>query len=113
VILEDLLHPADPLRSPLGRVINGLGSPFLDPRTRQRYYAAAAAAERAMVGTAKIAGKPMTATHSDLITAVRALLELPPPAKADYQLVGRYFDQLQATWDELDRSGCLGDVQAR
>lgn len=101
------MHVTDPLRSPLDRVIHGLGSPFLDPRTRQRYSEAALAAERALVGTAQMAGKPMTATHEQFVDAIRALLDVPPPARADYQLVGRYVCQLQAEWDQLTRNGGL------
>jgi hypothetical protein len=94
------LHVTDPLRSPLGRVINGLGSPFLDPRTRARYYAAAAAAERAMVGTARMGCKPLTATHQELVDAIRVLLDVPPPARTEYQLVGRFMNELRAEWTE-------------
>jgi hypothetical protein len=101
------LHVTDPLRSPLGRVINGLGSPFLDPRTRARYYAAAAAAERAMVGTARMGCKPLTATHQELVDAIRVLLDVPPPARTEYQLVGRFMNELRAEWDELHRTGSL------
>jgi hypothetical protein len=101
------LHVTDPLRSPLGRVINGLGSPFLDPRTRARYYSAAAAAERAMVGTARMGCKPLTATHQELVDAIRVLLDVPPPARTEYQLVGRFMNELRAEWDELHRTGSL------
>jgi hypothetical protein len=106
------LHVTDPLRSPLGRVINGLGSPFLDPRTRARYYAAATAAERAMVGTARMGCKPLTATHQELVDAIRVLLDVPPPARTEYQLVGRYVNELRAEWDELHRTGSLPACEA-
>jgi len=108
--LEETLHATDPLRSPLGRVINGLGSPFLDPSTRARFYEAAAAAERAMVGTARMGAKPLTATHQELVNAIRELLEVPPPARTEYQLVGRYMNDLRAEWDELQRNGRLTDI---
>jgi hypothetical protein len=110
LILEVPLHVTDSLRSPLSLVINGLGSPFLNPQTRARYYTAAAAAERAMMGTARMGDKPLTATHRELVDAIRVLLEVTPPTRADYQLMGQYLDALRAEWDALSLNGDLAAV---